>query len=66
MLGVDPALSYPNVTLMTNAYVERLRINASGREVTKVVVQRGGQTEELSADIIVAACGAINLAALLL
>src|SRR5215510_232482 len=36
VLGVDPALEYPNVGLMTNAYVDRLETNASGREVTGV------------------------------
>src|SRR5690349_17349795 len=41
VLGVDPALAHPNVTLLTNAYVERLKTTASGREVAKVVVKRG-------------------------
>jgi len=63
---VDPALEYPNVTLLTNAYVSRLETNASGREVTKVVVQRNGNTEEYSAGIVAVSCGAINSAALLL
>ena len=35
VLGVDPALEYPNVRLMTNAYVERLETSASGRDVTR-------------------------------
>jgi choline dehydrogenase-like flavoprotein len=63
---VDPALEYPNVTLLTNAYVSRLETNASGREVNKVVVQRNGNTEEYSAGIVAVSCGAINSAALLL
>jgi choline dehydrogenase-like flavoprotein len=63
---VDPALKYPNVTLLTNAYVERLLTNASGREVTGVVVQRNGAAETYSADVVVTSCGAINSAALLL
>ena len=66
VLGVDPALSHSNVTLMTKAYVERLETGPSGREVAKVVVRRDGAVEELSADIVVVACGAINSAALLL
>ena len=65
VLCVDPALEYPNVTLLTNAYVSRLLTNPSGREVKKVVVQRDGATEEYSAEIIVVSCGAINSAALL-
>jgi choline dehydrogenase-like flavoprotein len=66
VLGVDPALRHPNVTLLTNAYVERLETSASGREVTKVVVKRGDERLELSAGLIVVSCGAINSAALLL
>lgn len=65
-LCVDPALEHPNVSLMTNAYVERLETGASGREVSRVVVNRDGVTESLSAGIVVASCGAINSAALLL
>jgi choline dehydrogenase-like flavoprotein len=66
VLGVDPALEHPNVTLMTNAYVERLETSASGREVTKVVVKRGDERLELSASVVVVSAGAINSAALLL
>lgn len=66
VLCVDPALEHPNVSLLTNAYVLRLETSPSGREVKKVVVQRGGATEEYSADIVVVSCGAINSAALLL
>src|SRR6516164_3781099 len=63
---VDPALQYPNVTLLTNAFAERLETSATGREVTKVVVKRGGATEAYSANMVVVSCGAINSAALLL
>jgi len=66
VLGVDPALSFPNVSLMTNACVERLETSPSGREVTKVLVNNNGAREELSAGIVVVSCGAINSAALLL
>ncbi|MGH7321349.1 MAG: GMC oxidoreductase [Candidatus Rokuibacteriota bacterium] len=66
VLCVDPALEHPNVTLLTRAYVSRLETGPSGREVTRVVVEREGATEVYSADIVVAACGAINSAALLL
>lgn len=64
--AVDPALKYSNVTLLTNTKAERLKTNASGRTVTNVVVQRNGEMEEFSADIVVVSCGAINSAALLL
>jgi choline dehydrogenase-like flavoprotein len=63
---VDPALEYPNVSLLTNSYVERLLTNASGRHVTAVVVKRLGTTATYTADVIVTSCGAINSAALLL
>jgi len=66
VLCVDPALEHPNVRLLTNAYVSRLETSPSGREVSKVIVQRNGTTEEYSADIVVVSCGAINSAALLL
>lgn len=66
VLCVDPALRFPNVTLLTNAYVDRLETSASGREVTNVRVKRNGAEESYSADFVVVSCGAINSAALLL
>ncbi len=63
---VDPALKYPNVTLLTGAYVTRLETGASGREVTQVLVERDGARERYSADMVVVSAGAINSAALLL
>ena len=66
VICVDPALQYPNVTLLTNALVERLETSGTGRVVTKIVVNHNGSAEEYSADIVVVSCGAINSAALLL
>ena len=66
VICVDPALAQPNVQLLTGAYVKRLETDASGRVVTKVLVERDGQSEEYSADIVVVSCGAINSATLLL
>ncbi len=66
VVAVDPALSHPNVTLLTNSFVERLETSPSGREVTSVIVKRNGAREEFSADIVAVSCGAINSAALLL
>ena len=66
VIAVDPALAYPNVTLMTNARAARLETSATGREVTGVVVERAGEMLRVSADLVVSACGAINSAALLL
>jgi choline dehydrogenase-like flavoprotein len=63
---VDPALEHPNVTLLTGAYVSRLDTSASGRDLTRILVERDGAREEYSADIVVVSAGAINSAALLL
>jgi choline dehydrogenase-like flavoprotein len=63
---VRPALARPNVTLLTHTRVQRLETDASGREVTKVVAERDGATEEYSGDVVIVSCGAINSAALLL
>src|SRR5262249_36265035 len=65
-LCVRPALRRENVTLLTNATVQRLETNASGTEIARVVVERDGQREEYCGDVVVVACGAINSAALLL
>jgi choline dehydrogenase-like flavoprotein len=66
VLGVRPALEHPNVTLLTEAKVVKLKTNATGTAVTEVVVERGGQTESYTAGIIVVSCGAANSAKLLL
>src|SRR3954463_10069346 len=63
---VRPALEHPNVTLRRHARVERLETSPSGREVTSVVVERGGVEERYSGDVVVVSCGAVNSAALLL
>jgi len=66
VICVEPALQHPNVRLVTRAYVRRLETSPSGREVTKVHVERDGAREEYTAGIVVVACGAVNSAALLL
>jgi len=63
---VDPALEHPNVSLLTGAYVSRLETGSTGREVTRVHVERDGAKEVYSAGVVVVSCGAINSAALLL
>ena len=64
--AIDPALQHSNVTLLTDSYVELLETDASGRQVSKVVVKHNGAREEYSGDFVVSSCGAINSAALLL
>lgn len=67
VMCVDPALrDYPNLTLLTGACVTRLETDASGRTVKAVHVLRNGKAEVYSADIVVAACGALSSALLLL
>ena len=64
---VDPTLErYPNATMITGGYVARLETSATGREVTRVLVEREGAREVYSADVVVVSAGAINSAALLL
>ena len=63
---VEPALHHSNVTLLRNTRVRLLETSPSGHEITGVVVERNGEIEKFSADIVVSACGAINSAALLL
>jgi len=46
VICVDPALrDHPNLELMTDAKVTRLETGASGREVTRVHLERGGAAE---------------------
>src|SRR5262245_486585 len=66
VICVDPALQHPNVSLLTDAYVERLETTSSGRAVNKVVVRRNGEIETYTGGIVVVSAGAINSSALLL
>jgi choline dehydrogenase-like flavoprotein len=63
---VRPALKHRGVTLHTHARVQRLEVDASGRSVERVIVDRNGTQETYSADMVVVSCGAVNSAALLL
>jgi hypothetical protein len=66
VLGVRPALEFPNVTLVTNARAVRLATNPGGTEVTGVEVDHEGAREVFDADLYVLSCGAANSAKLLL
>jgi choline dehydrogenase-like flavoprotein len=66
VIGVRPALKFPNVTLMTNARATRLVTNPAGTAVTEVIVDHGGTTETYRAGMVVVSCGAANSARLLL
>jgi choline dehydrogenase-like flavoprotein len=64
---VDPAIEHPNVDLVTEAKVERLETDASGRTVTAVIATMAdGSEARFSGDVVVVACGALNSALLLL
>ena len=64
--GIDAALNFENVTLLTNAMVTKLETDVSGRSVSAVNVLRNGAEEKFRADVVVVSAGAINSAALLL
>ena len=64
--AVRPVMDRENVTLLTEARVERLLTSASGRAITGVEVTLAGDRVTFTADVVVASCGAINSAALLL
>ncbi len=66
VLGVRPALEFPNVTLLRNSKVLKLNTSADGRSVKEVVVERDGAPETFRGDIVVVSCGAANSARLLL
>ena len=67
VICIDPTLArHDNVTLLTGAYASRLETDPSGRSVAFVHVEREGRQERYSADVVVAACGALSSALLLL
>jgi choline dehydrogenase-like flavoprotein len=72
VICVRPALQqYANLTLLTNAEAVKLNTSSSGREITEVVVERGGKNQQKSQEtyrgsIVVVSCGAANSARLLL
>jgi choline dehydrogenase-like flavoprotein len=68
VIGIRPLLDLPNVTLLVNSEVARLQTDASGRTVTGVVVDHGGDGKEeiYTGDIVVLAAGAANSARILL
>lgn len=66
VIAVDPIVDKPHVTLLTHSFVERLVTDPSGKEIKEVHVERKGEKEIYTGDIIVVSCGAINSAALLL
>ena len=64
--AVVPATTSGHVELLTHAYARRLVTDPSGRRVSGVEVEHGGDVRTLRAPVVVASCGAVNSAALLL
>ncbi len=64
---VDPALAaHENLTLLTNAYVEKLVTDSGGGRIVGVEALIEGRRQTLKADIVVVACGALSSALLFL
>ena len=63
---VRPLLGRPNVTLWTGAFARRILTDASGRRAAAVEIQRNGEPVRVEADLVIASCGAVNSAALML
>jgi len=64
--ALRPALRNKNVTLMPNAYVERLVTEPSGEKVIEAIAIINGEKIRFGADLFIVACGAVNSAALFL
>jgi choline dehydrogenase-like flavoprotein len=63
---VRPAVESGNVELLTNAYARRILTDEEGARATGVELVVGGRVQHVDADVVVASCGAVNSAALLL
>jgi choline dehydrogenase-like flavoprotein len=66
VIAVRPALAAGNVTLITGAEVTRLETDGPGRTITGVAVDRGGDREVYTGDIVALCAGAANSAKILL
>ena len=63
---VRPATGHANVTLWTRTFARRLLVDAGGRRVEAVELERNGETMRVEARLVVVSGGAVNSAALLL
>jgi choline dehydrogenase-like flavoprotein len=63
---VRPSLKNNNVTLLTEAKVEKLVTTSNGKEIDHIIVKYKNETLQYKAFLVIVACGAINSAALLL
>jgi len=63
---IQPACRSSNIELMTDALVERLETDDTGRTISAAIVNINGNRERIVANTFVLSAGAINSAALLL
>jgi len=63
---VRPSLANENVTLLTEAKVERLVTTSNGKEIDYIEVTHKNESLQMKASMVVISCGAINSSALLL
>jgi len=63
---IEDAIRYPNVTLWTNTRARQLLANSSGNKIEGVEIERNGEILRIGGSLVVASCGAVNSAALLL
>lgn len=66
VVSLKQALTFPNVTLLTHAHVDRLITDKSGMRIALVDVTRDGEKISFESDVVVLAAGAVNSAAILL
>lgn len=65
-IALRPILAKENIQLLTNAYVEKLETDASGKKVNNVIAIVNGERMAFHAGMVIVACGAVNSAALML
>lgn len=66
VICLRPALQNKNVTLLTNAYVEKLLTDEDGEKVVAALTTINGERIKFTAEVFIVACGAVNSAALFL
>lgn len=63
---IQPALTQPNVEVVTSSYAQRILTDTSGRRAESVELLCDGEAVRVRGGVIVVSCGAVNSAALLL
>lgn len=67
VICVDPALqAHPNLTLLTNTYVERLVANPAGTAIERIEATCRGEPRSFRGGVVIVACGALSSALLFL